>query len=296
MIVYLLIDSTGWPALPDPDTLGAIVQARLPVDVVARGVRNRWSEALTNTPGDCIVFALLTSPLAPGWHNALAQWLSPAHMLYVLYTDQVSAVDLRQIASMTANQSTPRAPYRVAQYSAKGVENAAAWVVSVVQKIAPQAAPYGSQYGNVYSQSEPWSSSGQLRPPSMLPASPYDRDLHDPYDRTDAPNLPVSPAPPPVKLAPARWRHLPSNQQDSFYYPEEYSVSATGAAGYRLIAASHRGKTHAHQGTFREDAAAVATTPYWNIMAVSDGAGPAVLARVGPHPAGKRAPRPAPAP
>ncbi len=62
-----------------------------------------------------------------------------------------------------------------------------------------------------------------------------------------------------------------------------------GIAGYRLVAASHRGKTHAHQGTFREDATAIATTKHWNIIAVGDGAGTADLARVGSNYAVTRA-------
>jgi hypothetical protein len=87
--------------------------------------------------------------------------------------------------------------------------------------------------------------------------------------------------PPPVKIAPTRWRNLPSNQQDANAYPDQVNLSAHGAASYRLVAASYRGKTHAHNGTFREDAVALATTQYWNIIAVGDGAGTAPMARVG---------------
>ncbi|HLY25676.1 MAG TPA: PP2C family serine/threonine-protein phosphatase, partial [Aggregatilineales bacterium] len=89
------------------------------------------------------------------------------------------------------------------------------------------------------------------------------------------------PATPPVKFSPARWRYMPSNPQEAYFYPEQFSTSLPGVGGYQLVAASHRGKTHAHQGTFREDAVAIATTPYWNILAVADGAGTADLARVG---------------
>jgi serine/threonine protein phosphatase PrpC len=91
----------------------------------------------------------------------------------------------------------------------------------------------------------------------------------------------MAPIAPPVKTAPARWRHLPSNPHDAYYYPEQFTTSMQGVADYKLTAASHRGKTHAHQGTFREDATAIITTSHWNIMAVADGAGTADLARVG---------------
>jgi hypothetical protein len=93
--------------------------------------------------------------------------------------------------------------------------------------------------------------------------------------------LEFTPTAPSVKVSTTRWRNLASNRQDSFYFPEQFSLSTQGAAGYRLTAASYRGKTHAHQGTFREDATAIAATAYWNILAVADGAGTARLARVG---------------
>lgn len=89
------------------------------------------------------------------------------------------------------------------------------------------------------------------------------------------------PEAPPIKITPTRWRNLASNRQDPHAYPDQLTASTQGAAGYKLVAASYRGKTHAHQGTFREDATALAATPYWNIMAVADGAGTAPMARIG---------------
>ncbi len=89
------------------------------------------------------------------------------------------------------------------------------------------------------------------------------------------------PPPPPVRLAPTRWRNLPSNQQDAYAYPDWLTLSAAGAQGYSLIGASYRGRTHAHQGSFRDDAVALGVTPHWNILAVADGAGTATLARIG---------------
>jgi hypothetical protein len=99
----------------------------------------------------------------------------------------------------------------------------------------------------------------------------------------------VPAGPPPLKVTPSRWRNLPSNRQDAFAYPDQISQAQEGVGGYRMIGASLRGKTHAHHGTFRDDAFALAATPHWSILAVADGAGTAPLARVGSNLAATRA-------
>ena len=92
----------------------------------------------------------------------------------------------------------------------------------------------------------------------------------------------IAPAePPPVRTAPTRWRNLPSNPGDPHAVPDQSAQAMEGAGGYRLIGARHRGKSHAHHGTFCDDAFAFAATPHWNILAVADGAGTAPLARLG---------------
>ncbi|HUJ67249.1 MAG TPA: PP2C family serine/threonine-protein phosphatase [Acidimicrobiales bacterium] len=55
----------------------------------------------------------------------------------------------------------------------------------------------------------------------------------------------------------------------------------TSPRGIRLIAASRRGRAHAHDGSFREDCFHVAVTDGWTLVAVADGAGSKPLARVG---------------
>lgn len=92
----------------------------------------------------------------------------------------------------------------------------------------------------------------------------------------------IAPAePPPVRTTPTRWRNLPSNPNDPHAVPDQSVRVMEGAGGYRLIGARHRGKSHAHQGTFCDDAFAFAATAHWNILAVADGAGTAPLARLG---------------
>ncbi|PJF35829.1 MAG: hypothetical protein CUN49_08530 [Candidatus Thermofonsia Clade 1 bacterium] len=86
---------------------------------------------------------------------------------------------------------------------------------------------------------------------------------------------------PPIRMMTTRWRNLPSNAQDAFAYPDQLTRSVRGARGYSLLGASTRGRTHAHHGTFRDDAFALGATAHWNILAVADGAGSAALARVG---------------
>jgi serine/threonine protein phosphatase PrpC len=236
--VHLLVDPRGWPASLSPDLVNTILQARLHTQFGPQAdIRAQAVDGFASLPRDeSIVFLLLTTALAPGWRDAVSTWLDSTHQLYVLYTDSVDPADIRSLADLTVKQAVARAPYRIAQQNAVGLENAMQWVVGILQKV------------------------GEAQP--VLP---------------------------PIKTTPARWRHLPSNQADSHYFPEEYTLSMEGVAGYRMVAASHRGKTHAHQGTFREDAVAIGSTAYWNVMAVGDGAGTADLARVGSNMAVARA-------
>lgn len=229
--VYLLVDSRGWPTALDPEVVNAVLQARfrVPLDVQARELSARWFERLPRE--DSVVFLFLTRSLTPGWGEPVRAWLGPNHQLYATYIDGVDLADLRQLAALTSGQAVPRAPYRIVQQNAAGLENAARWMESILVKMFEAA--------------------------------------------------PVPPMPTPIKITQTRWRNLPSNPQDQYAYPDELAHSLHGVSGYKMAAASHRGKTHAHNGTFREDAVALEVTPYWNIMAVADGAGTASLARVG---------------
>jgi len=231
--IYVLVDTRGWPTPLDPEVVSAILQARLRFatmpDLEARELSARWFDRLPRE--ESVVFLIITRLLTPGWQDDVRRWLSSGHMLYAAYVDGADMSDLRDLAALTANQPIPRAPYRIVQQNAIGLENAARWMESILVKLAEAS--------------------------------------------------PVPSAPPPIKVTPTRWRNLPSNREDPYAFPDQITTSLRGAANYKMVAASHRGKSHAHNGTFREDAVALESTHYWNIMAVADGAGTAPMARIG---------------
>ncbi|MES2935750.1 MAG: protein phosphatase 2C domain-containing protein [Pseudomonadota bacterium] len=78
------------------------------------------------------------------------------------------------------------------------------------------------------------------------------------------------------------WKTLPSDQSDIFWKPDQ-QCSKLAAAGFRLIAASKRGRSHAHVGSYRDDdylIGHVGATD-WLIAVMSDGAGSAKYSRRG---------------
>jgi hypothetical protein len=204
-MITLFLDTAGWPALLDPEFVGALIGGRVGTEVVLRPFD------LNPVEGD---FLLLTRPLTPETRNRLTA------RVYLLYTDPADTEEMRTVPAIVP-------PYRIAQTDNTGLEYAAEWIKA---QIAPE----------------------------FLAAEI-----------------------PPIRLTRTRWRYLASNKQDAHYQFEEMTLSQQGAGGYKLAAASRRGKTHAHAGTFRDDAVAIGSTAYWNLLAVSDGAGTAPLSRVG---------------
>lgn len=78
------------------------------------------------------------------------------------------------------------------------------------------------------------------------------------------------------------WKNLASDQTDPFAKPDTASFAET-AAPFPLLAASVRGRSHAHVGSFRDDDFAVTFWPEtgWYALTVADGAGSAKLSRRG---------------
>ena len=69
----------------------------------------------------------------------------------------------------------------------------------------------------------------------------------------------------------------------SYPVPHHDARIVPGVEGWRIIGVSRRGKLHAHEGKYREDAwdAALSAGQQWQIIAVADGGGAYPLARVG---------------
>jgi hypothetical protein len=112
--------------------------------------------------------------------------------------------------------------------------------------------------------------------------------------KTGSASTPPSRKPPVSASSPkAVWQERePECKEDP--YPHTQVLDGGLVGGFRLLAASRRGKSHAHGGTYREDAFAMTTgsapAPWW-FLAVSDGAGSHSLSRVGSNLATKEAAR-----
>ncbi|CAI8737279.1 PP2C family serine/threonine-protein phosphatase [Chryseobacterium sp. IT-36CA2] len=77
------------------------------------------------------------------------------------------------------------------------------------------------------------------------------------------------------------WKNIPSDTNAAFYKSEEDSFKGS-FSDRKIVVASKRGRSHAHEGKFREDDFAVnILSNGWNIVSVSDGAGSAIAAREG---------------
>lgn len=78
------------------------------------------------------------------------------------------------------------------------------------------------------------------------------------------------------------WQNLPSDQDDPYWKAD--SASATLAiADRQVVAASNRGRSHAHEGKSRDDDFKLASLDGtgWSIVAVADGAGSSKYSRKG---------------
>ncbi|WP_419533403.1 PP2C family serine/threonine-protein phosphatase [Endozoicomonas sp.] len=78
------------------------------------------------------------------------------------------------------------------------------------------------------------------------------------------------------------WKNIASDSQARFHKPD-FASSSLDIAGLRMVAASQRGRSHAHKGTHRDDEAGVQYLEKsgWHILAVADGAGSCEYSRRG---------------
>lgn len=87
----------------------------------------------------------------------------------------------------------------------------------------------------------------------------------------------------------ALWKNLPSDQTAPDWKPDTDHQRIHTPHGPVLLAASQRGRSHAHVGGFRDDDFFLGTMGEWSILAVADGAGSAQRSRRGAQLATRRA-------
>lgn len=78
------------------------------------------------------------------------------------------------------------------------------------------------------------------------------------------------------------WKTIATDKNAPFWKPDR-AVDIESTANFFAIAASNRGRSHAHEGKFREDDFSMLCLgrDAWNVFCVADGAGSASLARRG---------------
>lgn len=76
------------------------------------------------------------------------------------------------------------------------------------------------------------------------------------------------------------WKDIPT-PDNAPYWVADAKNSSIKAAGLTAIAASKRGRSHAHAGTFRDDDYTIASDGTWLVAVVADGAGSAKYSRKG---------------
>ncbi len=79
------------------------------------------------------------------------------------------------------------------------------------------------------------------------------------------------------------WKDIASDEQVQFWKPDQAAEEKDGYDSWKLIAASQRGRSHAHEGKCRDDDFMLINDhpEQWHILAVSDGAGSSQYAREG---------------
>lgn len=121
-----------------------------------------------------------------------------------------------------------------------------------------------------------------LATPRPAPPAPVQRPPTKPPLRQPDPQPPrvEEPPPPPEPRKLPEWKVLePEDPSDPVAH--ELCNAHPRNAQWRILAASVRGKLHAHKALWRDDAYAYGEVDDWTILVVSDGAGSARISRIG---------------
>jgi hypothetical protein len=102
-------------------------------------------------------------------------------------------------------------------------------------------------------------------------------------EKTDQQPAPKAEPEPPVGKdgVASNWKTLDPPKEMEDRVPHTATMRLEAGKNWLMAAASRRGKMHAHQGIFREDAFGLGYAEGWNFMIVADGGGSRSLARVG---------------
>ncbi len=79
------------------------------------------------------------------------------------------------------------------------------------------------------------------------------------------------------------WKNIPSDTEVKYWKADDDNKAMDGLYEWKLIAASKRGRSHAHVGSCRDDdfSLTVDKETHWHIVAVADGAGSSEYSREG---------------
>ena len=174
----------------------------------------------------------------------------------------------------------------------------------IIEPLAqPPAATETSSAGPTEPEAAPSPQSAHSASAQALPVPPdLSESKNEPQSgESTASAAPASPAQPPSALPaispttvrkPATWQDnkvtapwCPETIQPilgfEVAYEDNYQRDSAASPGWHIVAATHRGRMHAHHGTHREDAFDFYTDKEFTIVCVSDGAGAYQYSRIG---------------
>lgn len=198
-------------------------------------------------------FLILTRDLAPEWSNIITSFHDYVGSVSVLCCGSFASPHI--IPTLSKNPGGTRVVDPLSTIRVQ-FDSVAQWLIGNFANPVP-ARVYPSytqhQIQHTYSQE---SGQQQLQPSTLADSSP--------------------------KPQQAAWRVIePTDHNNPFPHTQsEYLLTNNG---WFICGASRRGKLHAHEGRYRDDAFALGLSANWILAAVADGAGSCRLSRVGAH-------------